>query len=258
VHPGHPEKHSVLAGTYVFHLFLTDMHMLLALAGVHMFMYLYLALAHIGRYLYLALAHIGRHLLFEINYEAQGLCLAKTLVPREHVLDLDALFDVLATRTLPVYERTRLGGKIPLGEDVVREVRETVTLEVRLVETDALGRSNLVRAVHIFIVHPNGLGDVRDNKMERGLGGAASAAREQVLDGAAGLQTRGGAVLPPGDGAPLGVDESLLEDVVEDVLKVEQMRSVADIDELSSDLLLRTRRLVVGDPELRDMGLSAN
>jgi hypothetical protein len=95
------------------------------------------------------------------NYEAQGLCLAKTLVPREHVLDLDALFDVLATRTLPVYERTRLGGEIPLGEDVVREVRETVTLEVRLVETDALGRSNLVRAVHIFIVHPNGLGDVR-------------------------------------------------------------------------------------------------
>lgn len=97
-----------------------------------------------------------------------------------------------------------------------------------------------------------------DNKVERGLGGAAGAAREQVLDGAAGLQTHGGAVLPPGDGAPLGVDESLLEDVIEDVLKVEEMRSVADIDELSGDLLLRTGRLVVGDPELRGLDLRAD
>ena len=95
------------------------------------------------------------------NYEAQGLCLTKTLVPREDVLNLDALFDVLATRTLPVYERTRLGGKIPLGKDVVREVSQTLTLEVRHVETDTLGRSDLVRAVHVFIVHPNGLGYVR-------------------------------------------------------------------------------------------------
>ena len=53
-----------------------------------------------------------------------------------------------------------------------------------------------------------------DNEVERGLGGATSAAREQVLDGDAGLQTDGGAVLPPGDEAPLGVDESLLEDVL--------------------------------------------
>ena len=94
--------------------------------------------------------------------------------------------------------------------------------------------------------------------MERGLGGAASAARDQVLDGAAGLQTHGGAVLPPGDGAPLGVDEALLEDIVEDVLEVEQTRSVADVDELSSDLLLGARRLVVGDPELGGVDLGAD
>ena len=50
----------------------------------------------------------------------------------------------------------------------------------------------------------------------------------------------------------------MLEDVVEDILKVEQVRSVADIDELGSDLLLRTRRLVVSDPELRTLGLSAD
>jgi len=93
--------------------------------------------------------------------------------------------------------------------------------------------------------------------VERGLRGAAGAAREQVLDGAAGLQTHGGAVLPPGDGAPLGIDEALLEDVVEDVLKVEQVRSVADVDELGSDLLVRTRCLVVGNPELGTLGLRA-
>jgi hypothetical protein len=95
------------------------------------------------------------------NYEAQGLCLAKTLVPREHVLNLGALFNALATHALPVYERTRLGGEVPLGEDVVREVCQTLTLEVRLVETDALGRSDLVEAMQVFIVHPNGLGNVR-------------------------------------------------------------------------------------------------
>ena len=97
-----------------------------------------------------------------------------------------------------------------------------------------------------------------DNKVERGLGSATSATREQVLDGAAGLQAHGRAILPPGDGAPLAIDESLLEDIVEDVLKVEQVRSLADIDELGGDLLLGTRRLVVGDPELGTLGLSAN
>jgi hypothetical protein len=95
------------------------------------------------------------------NYEAQGLCLTETLAPREHVLDLDALIDVLATHTLPGYEGTRLGGEIALGEDVVRDVGQTLTLEVRQVKTDALGRSELVLAVHEFIVYPNGLGNVR-------------------------------------------------------------------------------------------------
>jgi len=212
------------------------------------------------------------------NYEAQGLCLTMTLAPREHVLDLDALIDVLTTHTLPGYEGTRVGGEIALGEDVVRDVCQTLALEVRQVKTDALGRSELVHAVHILVMHPNGLGSVRyiniigqipsraprikkksltDDKVDSGLGGVASTAREQVLDGAAGLQTHSTAVLPPGDRAPLGVNKPLLEDVVEDVLKVEQVRSIADVDKLSSDLLVRTRRLVVGDPELSALGLSA-
>jgi len=160
------------------------MHMLLA--GMHRFMYIFLA--HTGRYVFFAHWHTGGcvffahwytggYLLFEIcwtfqryrrvlngkptNYEAQGLGLAKTLAPREHVLNLDALSDGLATHTLPVYERSRLSGEIPLGEDVVREVRQTLTLEGRQVETDALGRGDMVEAMHVFIVHPNGLGNVR-------------------------------------------------------------------------------------------------
>jgi len=65
------------------------------------------------------------------------------------------------------------------------------------------------------------------------------------------LETRGGALLPPSDGAPLGVDESLLEDVVEDVLEVEEVQGVGDADKLRRQLLVRARRQLVRDPELR-------
>ena len=84
-----------------------------------------------------------------------------TLAPREHLLDLGALFDVLPTCTLPRYESTRIGWKIPLGEDVVRDVCQTLTLEVGQVEADTLGRSVRVYAVQVFIVHPNRLRHVR-------------------------------------------------------------------------------------------------
>jgi len=201
--------------------------------------------------------HTSCDVSLQVNHEAQGLRLGKTLTPSEHVLDLDALFDVFPRRTLPGYERTRLGREIPLGKDVVRDVRQTLTLEVGQVETDTLGRTVWVYAVHVFVVHPNGQWNVRNGKVQRSFGGAAGATREQVRDGATSLQARGGAVLPPGDGAPLGVDEPLLEDVIEDVLEVEQLRRVADVDELGSDLLVRTRRLVVGDPELGTLDLRA-
>lgn len=61
------------------------------------------------------------------------------------------------------------------------------------------------------------------------------------------------AVFQPDDRAPLGVDETLLEDVVEEVLEVEELGAIADLDQLCSHRLLRTRRLVVGDPELGDV-----
>lgn len=96
-----------------------------------------------------------------------------------------------------------------------------------------------------------------DNEAERGLGRASGTTSEQVLDGAAGLQAHEGVVLPPGDRAPLGIHEALLENVVEDVLEVEEAHHVADVDELGSDLLLSARRLVVGDPELGSLNRGA-
>jgi hypothetical protein len=90
-----------------------------------------------------------------------------------------------------------------------------------------------------------------NDEVKRRFGGAAGTARKQVLDGGACLETRRGAVLPPDDRAPLRVHISLLEDVVEDILKVVQVRPIATVNELCSHLLRRARCLVVSDPELR-------
>jgi hypothetical protein len=48
-------------------------------------------------------------------------------------------------------------------QDVIRDVRQALTLEVRQVETDTLDRkrAGVQYAVHVFAVHPNSRGDVR-------------------------------------------------------------------------------------------------
>lgn len=89
-----------------------------------------------------------------------------------------------------------------------------------------------------------------DDETQRRRGAASRAAREQLLHGLARLEARRGAFLPPGDGTPFGIDEPLLEDVVEDVFEVEEVRAVADVDKLRGHLLARAGRLVVRDPEL--------
>jgi len=164
---------------------------------------------------------------------------------------------VLSASPLPGHTAARLAGEIPLGEDVVREVRQAFTLEMRHIEADALGCGVGVSTLHIFVVHPDGCGGIRNDEAKRGLGCASGTAGEQVLDGAAGLQTREGVVLPPGDRAPLGIYEALLEDVVEDVLEVEEVHRVADVEELGGDLLVSAGRLVVGDPEIGSLDLGA-
>jgi len=164
---------------------------------------------------------------------------------------------VLSASALPGHAAARLAREVPLGEDMVREFRQAFTFEMRHIEANALGCSLGVSTVHIFVMHPDGRGDIRDNEAERGIGRASGTTGEQVLDGAAGLQTHEGVVLPPGDRAPLGINEALLENVVEDVLEVEEAHHVANVDELGSDLLLSAGRLVVGDPEVGSLNLGA-
>jgi hypothetical protein len=65
------------------------------------------------------------------NHKAQGLFLAEAFAPRQHVLNLGVLVDVLPARTLPCYQRACLAGEIPLGKDMVREMRQAHTLEMR-------------------------------------------------------------------------------------------------------------------------------
>jgi hypothetical protein len=49
----------------------------------------------------------------------------------------------------------------------------------------------------------------------------------------------------------------LIENVIEDVFEIEEVRNVTDIEELCGDLLLSAGRLMVGDPELSRLDLRA-
>ena len=93
--------------------------------------------------------------------------------------------------------------------------------------------------------------------MEGGFWGVPGTTCEEVLNSVAGLEAHRGAVLPPGDGTPLGIHEALLKDVVEDILEVEDVNAVADVKELCGSLLVSAGRLVVGDPELGSLDLRA-
>jgi hypothetical protein len=95
------------------------------------------------------------------NNEAQGLTLAMAFTPGKHILDFGALVDDLPTRSLPAHQRTCLARKIALCEDVVRDVRQALTLKVRQVEADTLNRGMLMPSMHVFVVHPNGQRYVR-------------------------------------------------------------------------------------------------
>jgi len=138
----------------------------------------------------------------QVDYEAQGLILADTFAPRQNVFDLCVFFDVLSASGLPGHKRARMAREISLGKDMVREVRQALTLEVWQIEADALGRGLGVPGVvtaYVFIVHPDGYRDIHDDKAKCSFRAAASTTREQVLDSGAGLETHRSAVLPPDD-----------------------------------------------------------
>ena len=212
------------------------------------------------------------------DHETERLFFANALTPREYILDLGALVDVLPARALPRHHRARSAREVSLRKYIIRDVRHAfAALHLWLVQTDALRRGVRARAVHVLVMYPNGRRNVRytnqgnvndtvnshiydttkkqvthrtDDETERRRRAAPRAAREQLLDGVARLEARRGAFLPPGDGTPFRIDEALLEDVVEDVLEVEEVRGVADVDELRGHLFARAGRLVVRDPEL--------
>ena len=95
------------------------------------------------------------------DHEAQGLLLADTFTPRQYILDFAVFFDVLSASALPGHTAARLAGKVPLGEDMVRKVRQAFTFEMRHIEADALGCSVGVPTLHIFVVHPDSRGGIR-------------------------------------------------------------------------------------------------
>ena len=49
----------------------------------------------------------------------------------------------------------------------------------------------------------------------------------------------------------------MIQNVVEDVLEVENVRGVANVEEPCGDMLVGARRLVVGNPELGGLGSRA-
>jgi len=49
----------------------------------------------------------------------------------------------------------------------------------------------------------------------------------------------------------------LIQNVVKDVLEVENLRGVADVEELCGDLLVGAGRLVVGNPKPKSLVLRA-
>jgi hypothetical protein len=65
------------------------------------------------------------------NNEAEGFAFRDPLAPRKHVLDLGALVDDPPARALPAHKTACLSREITLGEDVVRDVRQALTLDVR-------------------------------------------------------------------------------------------------------------------------------
>ena len=94
------------------------------------------------------------------NHEAQGLFRAGTFARRQDIFDLHIFFDVLPRSALPGHKAACLAGKISLGKDIVRDVSQALTLEVRQIEAEALGRGVGVPTVKVFVVHPDGRGDI--------------------------------------------------------------------------------------------------
>ena len=96
------------------------------------------------------------------NHETQWLLLANALTPREYILDLYTLLNMLPARSFPGYHRTGPARKVPLRKDIIRDMRQALkAFHLWQIEADTLRSGMGTRAVQVLIMHPNGRGDVR-------------------------------------------------------------------------------------------------
>jgi hypothetical protein len=73
------------------------------------------------------------------DHETEWLLLANALTPREYILNLYTLLNVLPARSLPGYHRTGPAREVPLRKDIIRDMRQALkALHLRQIEADTL------------------------------------------------------------------------------------------------------------------------
>jgi hypothetical protein len=73
------------------------------------------------------------------NHETEWFLLANALTPREYILDLYTLLNMLPTCPFPGYHRTGPAREVPLRKDMIRDMRQALTaLHMWQIEADTL------------------------------------------------------------------------------------------------------------------------
>lgn len=96
------------------------------------------------------------------NNQTEGLILTGTLTPRQYIRNKGMFLDLLSTETLPVNYRPKLGYEIPLVEDVVRNVCQSLQPPVggRGSQLDTLSDDGSRCVVAVHVAEPYGGGSV--------------------------------------------------------------------------------------------------
>lgn len=102
----------------------------------------------------------------------------------------------------------------------------------------------------VVIAEPNCRRNIRDDKTESGLRTLPNAVLQQVFHRMRPMNTLTFVILPERDWSIPGFDETLMEQVVKDVFKVDELLVLElELDELSSYRFVAARHLVIGQPQ---------
>lgn len=102
----------------------------------------------------------------------------------------------------------------------------------------------------VVIAEPNCRRNIRDDKTECGLRTLPNAVLQQVFHRMRPVNTLTFVILPERNRSIPGFDETLMEQVVEDVFKVDELLVLElELDELGSYRLVAARHLVIGQPQ---------